>query len=226
MSKPAVSIKNNEETSGSQRSDRKASRKRSRSRSEQGKKPDEIEGHAATSASGKRKNSRKPLNGMVLSVSTFSDKNGEGDVSFNSVGDTCKAMGAVVTSQISKRVQLLICTPSAVKQATQRVRKAFKKNVPIVGIDWLEACKNEGENMPLEDFLLDEDVNDAIENRATNLNKEKSGEEPCDDALLKLKSEEEPGEGAGWSEPKALGCCCVCHENGSEKDCKWCVDCE
>jgi hypothetical protein len=162
----------------------------------------------------------------VLSVSTFSEKTGEGDVSFNSVSETCKALGAVVTSQISKRVQLLVCTPSAVKQATQRVRKAFKKNVPVVAIDWLEACKKEGKRMPLEQFLLDEDVKDAVKKRATNLNKETSDEVPDDDAIIKEKSKEEPGDDAGWSEPKDLGCCCVCHENGSENECKWCVDCK
>ena len=31
---------------------------------------------------------------------------------------------------------------------------------------------------------------------------------------------------AGWTEPVSIGCCCVCHENGTTNDCTWCVDCK
>jgi len=34
-----------------------------------------------------------------------------------------------------------------------------------------------------------------------------------------------PNDDAGWTEPKELGCCCLCHENGTTKDCEWCTDC-
>ena len=34
-----------------------------------------------------------------------------------------------------------------------------------------------------------------------------------------------PDDNAGWTDPVSIGCCCVCHENGTTKYCPWCVDC-
>ena len=28
----------------------------------------------------------------------------------------------------------------------------------------------------------------------------------------------------GWTEPVSYGCCCICHDNGTAKDCGWCKD--
>ena len=27
---------------------------------------------------------------------------------------------------------------------------------------------------------------------------------------------------SGWTEPISYGCCCICHDNNTTKDCEWC----
>ena len=164
-----------------------------------------------------------------------------------------------MTNQISKRVQLLISTSSAITQATQRVRKAHKRNVPIVSIDWLftlhtNYCKQQQQQQQqnlqnnnkkqvvveipaVEDYLFDDNfIEEAIAKHNTNSN-EKEKHQPVDDnndathEVVAVATEHTTAEdidilnNMGWTKPKELGCCCVCHENGSEKDCQWCVDC-
>ena len=202
---------------------------------------------------------QKPLSGMVLSISTFSEErnnnkrsygerqllqeenaeapNNSALLSFHSVSSQCQSLGATVTSQISKRVQLLITTSSAINQATQRVRKAYKRQIPIVSIDWLHACnydkKKNGSTgevwipPPIDDYLIDiSTIQEAIQKHQKS-STSSSGNTYNSKTTKKEKSSTETqdfdDDDIGWSEPKDLGCCCVCHENGSEQDCKWCI---
>jgi len=190
-------------------------------------------------------NSKKPLAGMTISVSTLSDNtkskkkdttttnnntfstntttdNNDDDTetasnpnSYNEVCRSCKELGANVIDLVCKRVTILVCTEAAVKQATQRVRKAIKKNKPLVSVTWLEECQKQGRKVDFEEYRLDKKANDAIQNRENRLRS-------AEDALLE---EFEAIPDSGWSEPKELGCCCVCHENGTTADCPWCADC-
>jgi hypothetical protein len=189
---------------------RSKSSKRSRKRQDRSQDKSSEEKEVAT----KKPRRCLPLNGMVVSVSTLiGDSGDKGDIelSFNSVSLLCKELGADVKSQVCKRVQILICTQSAVKQATQRVRKAFKKKIPLVDVSWLEKCRKEQKRAEFEPYLLDKEAEEAIKNRQQSVSEEAiSAEVPPD---------------TGWSEPVALGCCCVCHENGTEQDCKWCDNC-
>ena len=114
-------------------------------------------------------------------------------------------------SQVCKRTQVLVCTTCAVQKATQRVRKAFKKRIPIVNVEWLERCRLEKKKLDYAAYSLDDEAKKAIDNRQETLENDKSTEEV------------DPN--AGWTEAVTLGCCCVCHENGTEKECQWCTDC-
>ena len=170
----------------------------------------------------KKRKLEQPLRGLVISVSTLkggnvskeSGKDASGivvDMGYNAVCNASKDLGAHVVSQVSKKVQLLVCTRSAAQQATQRVRKAHKKRIPIVDVAWLEECRKLGKKVELEPFLLDKEANKAIKNRQDNL-----------DAETDRVKEVDPK--TGWTEPVSFGCSCVCHENGCEKDCEWCKD--
>lgn len=178
----------------------------------------------------KPKKSKSILNGITVSVSTLEVKgesHSDADASFRAVSDLCVSLGASVSSQVCKRVNLLICTPSAVENATQRVRKAYKKRIPLVDMQWLHQCQRERQKVEIDDFRLDDKAKAAIESRASRLEEDASQLETKQNTTKnddKSEVGEEPLPDAGWSEPVSLGCCCVCHENGSEADCKWCTD--
>ncbi|CAJ1966670.1 unnamed protein product [Cylindrotheca closterium] len=166
-----------------------------------------------------QKSSRKqvlPLKGVVLSISTLNDSKGNtgGEVNYSSAAQLCRDLGAEVLGQVGKRVKYMICTKSAVEQATQRVRKAHKKGILIVNIDWLEKCKQEKKLLSVENYLMDEEAKVAIESR-----QKKQDKTANDDGGIEV-----PPDDAGWTEAIALGCCCVCHENRTANECQWCKD--
>jgi len=178
-------------------------------------------------------NPDKPLAGLVLSVSTLKDKvktkiknsskevddgNDNASISYNEVCQSCRDLGADVIDLVCKRVNILICTKAAVRQATQRVRKAIKRNKPLVSVDWVKQCRIKGRKVDFEDYRLEKAEN-VVKNQ---LDQSRSSrvEDYQDDSGLEAIPD------SGWSEPQELGCCCVCHENGTTADCSWCVDCK
>jgi hypothetical protein len=169
------------------------------------------------STEGKSKRNRKggPFQGMILAVSTLNVKgraHTDAQSSYKAISDLCRTLGASVTGQLHKRVIFLICNRSAVEHATQRVRKAFKRKVPLVDVAWVRQCHEEGKRMDHSDYCLDALASQFIESRIV------------DTADIDGVDVDETPESA-WSEPTCLGCCCVCHENGDDK-CPWCSQCD
>jgi hypothetical protein len=172
-----------------------------------------------------------PLNGMTVAVSTLEEKGKSKSeagttTSFKEVAQTCRDLGADVSNQICKRVHVLICTRSAVEYATQRVRKAFKKNIPLVDTAWVQKCQLERARVDFEPYRLEKQATESIHNynKANAKSGDKKKRSSTDDNMDKEEDEELPDR--GWSEPADLGCCCVCHEQGTAEDCEWCVDCK
>lgn len=194
------------------RTKNKRSKKKRKDRSSEQRSSTSVDddGESSPVPIAKKQKQAQPLRGVILSVSTLkdgqSDDKGDG---YNEVCKLSKDMGAQVTGQVSKRVQLLLCTRSAVDKATQRVRKAYKKKIPVVDVAWLEACREAGGSVDTSSFRLDELAKDAIAKRERSLGDEAdpAAEVPPD---------------AGWTESVSYGCSCVCHENGAGKDCQWC----
>lgn len=126
-----------------------------------------------------------------------------------------------------KKVFAVICNQSAVTQLTQRVRKAVKKkHALLIDVEWVRQCKIQCSRVDYEEYLLTELAETNIENRN---NKIKSKEKSKFDGHQKSGDNGDVEEklilpDAGWTEPIALDCCCVCHETDRD-DCKWCVDC-
>ncbi|MGK3759465.1 MAG: hypothetical protein ACI8RD_011782, partial [Bacillariaceae sp.] len=168
----------------------------------------------------RQKTSSRPLNGMTVSVSTLKDnskKSSDSDSpssSYNDVCQSCRDLGADVIDLVCKRVNILVCTEAAVRSATQRVRKAIKRNKPLVSVAWVDEVRTQGRMIDYEQYRLDKKAEKSIQNRQDRLDSEHNNEE-----------EIIPDDDAGWTEPKELGCCCVCHENGTTEDCEWCTDC-
>lgn len=142
----------------------------------------------------------RPLNGMVISISTLASNNsdsghGSSNTSYNEMVKLCIDLGATVSNQVCKRMNVLVCTKSAVDRSTQRVRKAMKKKKPVVSVAWIEACRSEGRKLDYEPFRLDGEAEDAI-----NSSLEFVGAEGREESLDN-KIQQDPG----WTEPVDLG---------------------
>ena len=165
------------------------------------------------------------LNGLTLSVttldkkredtSTSTDAQQQQQLSWKNTIDKCKQYGANITSQVHKRVHALIVSDAAVRNATQRVRKAIKLGIPIVDILWIEACIKDGSRVDWTEYLRNGEANEAAESKKRSV-----GGDGCD---VKFDiSTDDANATSGWSEPVELDCCCVCHENVDMK-CPWCT---
>ena len=166
----------------------------------------------------------KPLNGLTIAVSTLGTK-GEPhltpDSSYQSIVSDCKILGAIVTPQVHKRVFAVICNESAVKQMTQRVRKALKKNIPIVSTEWIRECKGEKIRISHEPYLLN-DLSQSIIGKRKK--RDCASEIKSNDVEILNSDEIACMSHTIWSKPIELECCCSCHET-DRLDCKWCQSC-
>ena len=157
-----------------------------------------------------------PLNGMIVAVSTLDVKgqsHADSQSSYKAVAELCESLGATITGQLHRRVSCLVCNQTAVNNATQRVRKAVKKSVPLVDVAWVRQCREQQKRVDLERFRLDDVAGKVIDSRVVK-----------DSEITVTYAEADELPANGWSEPASLGCCCVCHENGDDK-CPWCTDC-
>lgn len=160
--------------------------------------------------SGNKSSKKKlPLKGLTLAISTLDVKGQQHenrDLSYKTIQSLCIELGAKVTGQAHKRVSALICTVTSLQNATQRVRKAIKHDIPLLDVAWLHECQKKEARIAFDEYLLDK--------KLVSDKKKESGSNP--------DYEEVPEK--GWSEPVAFGCSCVCHEN-LDPDCPWCADC-
>lgn len=167
--------------------------------------PTRVKNEGAEAVSKKRARSTKlPLTGKVVAVSALA----LGDASVDSSGTIialCQSAGAQYTAQVHKKVYCLVASSSAVKHATQRVRKAWKRRIPVVTIDWVKQCIQAGKLLEMDDFRME----DKRENKSCDTSA------PVAFSSSNIVLEERTVE---------LGCCCVCHESDA-KDCEWCTDC-
>lgn len=161
------------------------------------------------------------LSGFTLAISTLDvkgKKHSHQENSYKCISKVAKRLGAKVTGQVHKRISALVCTPTSLQNATQRVRKARQHNIPLVDVMWLHQCEKRRALIEWKDYeLKNDDLLDSSENKTAICR----AISVIDD--VNLDTNETIPE-AGWSEGVELGCCCVCHENGDE-DCPWCVNC-
>jgi hypothetical protein len=156
-----------------------------------------------------------PLTGWTLAISTLNikgEKHANQEYSYKSIQELSKSLGATVTGQVHNRVSALLCTSSSLHHATQRVRKAVQRGVPLVDITWLFECKKHNRCIDMKGYLFDES---EVGNIPAVIDDES-------DSAIHVDYEKIPEN--GWSDAVDLGCCCVCHEN-IDPDCPWCADC-
>ena len=79
-------------------------------------------------------------------------------------------------------------------------------------------------------YILDAKSNGTIKSDqpalVPTLRKDLSECDGAKDSTSNTINETEEGmSGAGWTPAEDLGCCCVCHENGTADECPWCTEC-
>lgn len=186
----------------------------------------------------RRKSATGILSGMLIAVSTLQTAKTEEteettsssspcDVSYRTVTEACRNAGATVSSQIHKKVKCVLCTKSAIAQATQRVRKAQKKGIPLVDVAWLYECLKMKEKLPFDSYLLDYPTAITHHEEDQETHKKSRDKQKSEDSENNENQDvdEKDIPDSGWSSPVDVGCCCVCHENG-DTNCSWCTDCK
>jgi hypothetical protein len=241
--RPSSAAEHNAQTSQEDASDRRSEfevkpkvankKKRKRSKKSDNRKKDNA---GSTLNSPKRSGQKHILNGLTLAVTTLDKKREDNSnsrtddatlansstaqLSWKNTIDKCKQNGATITSQVHKRVNALIVSDAAVRNSTQRVRKALKLGVPIVDIGWIEACIKDSNRVDWADYLRNDEAKRAAGAKKKSSAVVPSGEEGCD---VKFDvSNDDANAISGWSEAVELDCCCVCHENG-DLECPWCT---
>lgn len=154
------------------------------------------------------------LQGKLVAVSTLVEASSEeSPEGYSQIVSLCKDLGAQTTGQVHRRVDAVIATQSAVEGNTQRVRKAWKKGIPVVSPAWIRTCMKEGRSVGMGPFLQTQ----PVENHRSQPRKQAKAV-PCSGDSVPVEKDE------SWVVD--LGCCCVCHEAASDPtDCSWCVDC-
>jgi hypothetical protein len=162
----------------------------------------------------------RPLAGKVIAVTTLAESSAAScPENFTNVMTLCKEAGAKTSNQVHKKTFCLLASEAAVAGETQRVRKAWKKGIPVVDVAWVRQCVEDDCLRPFGEFLVGPD---------SSKRKRKAGK-GCTKSAPKdrdahVKDDANPLREEGWSESVDLGCCCVCHETGVT-DCEWCVEC-
>ena len=143
------------------------------------------------------------------------------DQNYKGLLSLCQSGGAKVGSQVHKKVFCVVATINAIEGKTQRVRKAWKKGIPVVQVEWVRKCLREGRLLPFGDNLVaassssppNKNVMSSIERKGATL--ETTADDDDADYHIGVSSKETSLD---------LGCCCVCHETG-KADCEWCINC-
>ena len=173
------------------------------------------------------------FNGLILAISTLESKQTnttssstttikDSSINNKTLKQTLISHGATISPQVHKKVHYLIATDSAIQNLTQRVRQAYKRNVDIVNVNWIDECikKNTTKKctrVDVEAYLCNELVKTLIGEKEREKKKQKSN--GGDDGNTSDIPNEDNN---GWSTPIELDCCCVCHENGDD-NCLWCT---
>lgn len=168
-----------------------------------------------------------PLKGKVVVISTLTDGSHDKH-NYKYVVSLCEQAGARISGQVHQRVACVVATPEAAGRGlhspTQRVRKAWKRRIPVVGVQWIQDCIDGRTFLPLNSkYLLFEQTSETSKSSVSP--SKNSNYSTVVDLKSSIKEfDDNDGEALLDEKHFDLGCCCVCHDIG-EKECEWCVDC-
>jgi len=194
---------------------------------------------------------------------TATDDNKDYDnlLSYKQACAMAQELGATVSAQVHNKVHAVLCpyVPSSSSSSsslssssssnsnkgggsstgngisiTQRMKKAFKKSIPIWDIQWLvemHKCRTwidpQAFNVTqfVKELWLQQQQQEQQQQQQTQQQtqqqdqplgrKEVDVQDESDEEYLSTVDK-------GWSEPVSLDCCCVCHDDDRD-DCPWCL---
>ena len=189
------------------------------------------------------------FHGLTIAISTLESKqdnevddkgttlsSNDDFYNYKTLKHTLQSHGATIASQVHKRVHYLIVTNTAVQYLTQRVRQAYKRNVTIVHVSWVQECITMGKIVDITNskHLCNDEVaclvNEKIDNKTGNNNIAQVAAAVVSKKkkATMMSSPITDNTTTGWSTPILLDCCCACHDvnDGDDDDnnnCPWCV---
>jgi len=153
---------------------------------------------------------KKVFKNILFAITTKNnDEDSVPDKDFNHdhLRQLIEARGGSVSPMLHKRVSVFLATEIAVTKNSQRIRKAVKYGVPVVKIEYLNACLEASMMLDVEDFAFDSDL----------------FMKPNSKKVIKNVVHSPSKEFTKYA-PRVidLGCCCSCHDSG-KSDCSWCA---
>mmetsp|Transcript_27141 Transcript_27141/g.43592 ORF Transcript_27141/g.43592 Transcript_27141/m.43592 type:complete len:225 (+) Transcript_27141:205-879(+) len=82
-------------------------------------------------------------------------KESDGEYTYAKLKEMIELGGGTVSGIVHKRIFALVTTEGAVERKTQRIRKALKYDVPVVGVSFVESCVKEAKPLGTSGFVLE-----------------------------------------------------------------------
>jgi hypothetical protein len=167
------------------------------------------------------------LQGTVVALSLWSKPGADAAVTFDEKDLRGKliSLGATFSNTIHKKVKVLLATSDACRRGTQRVRKAWKKKIPILLPEWLEACVANKRAVDRDGYTLS--YVGGGDNSSSSSSSSSSRSAVAD-------NNEEAGATKDLTSKACMdhvqhfdfGCCCGCHDSEPPLlTCEWCPEC-
>ena len=137
-------------------------------------------------------------------------------------------LGAAITNQVHSRVYCVVASPQAIKEPTQRIRKAWKRNIPVMTTQYIYDCYHQQIIIPIP---MISDIPNKY--RILPPSPSQSSSKTKRTQILVNTNHEGDHSTTNLDVPERimdLGCCCICHDNddttiGKRDPCEWCIDC-
>lgn len=163
---------------------------------------------------------------MLFCVSVNNSLNEEDDneslVSYNELRRMITALGGRLSPTVHKNVSFLIASDTAVANATQRVRKAFKYGVPVLRKEYIELCYSGAVASEDTASFQFAGIETAIKRYEVHSSEKNSARDGCG-ACKKRRAEGPPPLSYmdNLKRDQVFECSCICHDRG-EDGCSYC----
>jgi hypothetical protein len=154
--------------------------------------------------------------------------------SYNSVKSMIEELGGKICNTVHKKVDFIISSDIAVKNATQKIRKAYKFDIPVLKIDYIEYCyKNKSVPKEISRYVYP-DITDIVEEHRRNAESIADSQPDNERRAKKRKrkardiSDNDIATTTTYKPPRLCAenitfeCSCICHDQG-KKSCDWCI---
>ena len=149
-------------------------------------------------------------------------------LSYNDVKKMIEELGGRVSSTVHKRVDFVIASDIAVENATQRIRKAHKFDIPVLKVEYVEYCRdNNIQPVDIAPYMYN-NINEVVqEQRKASMTKTGDHTKRKASQISEAISPQEASVPAEYIPPVlapvgvVYECACICHDSG-ESSCSWC----